>query len=173
MINFRKHLYKILIVALAYLPPLIAEEQPELFTFLTLESLVQNEALSKEKSVQGQLIQIRGFLYKTNDSTLILAAEPNLKSCCIGSASKRHKQLLVSGKEEFPLNQNTATTLQGNLQITPNDTFPFRLENARIIPEKNQSKTMLTLIGFILILMSSAFFIWKRKKTLKQTQPHG
>jgi hypothetical protein len=129
-----------------------AENSPTTCTFFTLDTISD-----------GTLIEIRGFLYQADDSRTILAAEPNLKSCCVGSASKRHKQLLVDGN--FTTNNAFPVTLQGNLSVDFTRPFPFKLQNAVLIAEKESSYGILLLAFSLMILplyvikMSRSFFL--------------
>jgi hypothetical protein len=137
----------------------LEEEQPLLLTFFDLDA-----STYQQNTKTGQLIEIRGFLYEANDSTLILAAEPNLKSCCVGSTSKRNRQLLVKS-DSLETSQTNAITLKGHLIIDPNDTFPFKLENAEIVAIKNQNKTLLLFLSVIAVLSVGTYLWYKRRKS--------
>lgn len=133
-----------------------AEEIIPLINFFSLESTLKEEMLR-----QNQLIQIRGFLYEANDSTLILSAEPHLKTCCIGRETKKYKQLLVSGNLINEATRENAITLQGNLTTDLNHRYPFQLQNASVIKENQLSLVDLgiglTLIFFFLTGIFIAF----------------
>lgn len=104
-------------------------------------------------SLQGQLVQIRGFLYVTTVGARegwILAAEPNLKSCCMGSSTKRGLQLAVNGDlpDQAPA---TVVALQGRLQLSSGTEGPFyALSDASMLPESSS----FGLIGIMLLLMA-------------------
>lgn len=123
--------------------PLFAEEKPITCTFFNLETISS-----------GTSIEIRGFLYEAADTHLILADEPNLKSCCVGSSAKRAKQLHVDGDVHSAVNSSIPVTLQGNLLVDLNDPFPLKIQNAKIVAEKQQSYGMLLLIGTMMVLAS-------------------
>lgn len=129
------------------------EEISTAYTFLDLETHVQN----------GQLIEIRGFLYETEQKQLILAAEPNLKSCCVGSHSKRQKQLLVSGDVKEGISSMSAVTLKGELLVHFGDIFPFRLENASIQVQPDIPYSMLGVLTMILVF-TGIWLILRAKK---------
>ena len=155
LLFFRIFLINLLMPLIVSHQPLCAEEQPLLISFFDLDDTVFSN---------DQLITIRGFLYESPESQLILAAEPNLKTCCVGSASKRQKQLLVTGDIAPALTRSSAVTLQGNLVIALEDNFPFRLENSLIVPQKDQYYLMLGLVGLGLTLLSGGTFFLLRKK---------
>lgn len=158
-----KLLYKFLILLLFCFHPLIAEETMEFFDFFKLEEIAKKERQNPNQINANPYIQIRGFLYETQDSHLILAAEPNLKSCCVGNSSKRDKQLLVTGNISKNNTQATPVTLQGHLVIDNQQAFPFRIENAQIIAETNHSYTTLIGVTSVLVLIC-ALFVFKYKK---------
>ena len=51
-------------------------------------------------SEEGNQIVIRGFLYPRDNKDWVLAKEPNLKSCCVGSPNKAKSQIVLMG--DFP-----------------------------------------------------------------------
>lgn len=145
---------KLVIILTLSTHTLYSIEQPTEINFLNTEEF---------SDLNGQLVAIRGFLYESSESQVILAAEPNLKSCCVGNASKRQKQLLIHGNIH-PTTSNSAITLQGNLIVATGDSFPFRLENAEIAPEKDKCYQALGFVGLGLILLSGGAYYALRKK---------
>lgn len=82
----------------------------------------------------GKEIQIRGFLYQTEDKKLILAALPNLKSCCVGTASQRSQQIVVEG--DIPaqhIGGKLPVLLEGLLEQHPQRDFEWLLLESRMI----------------------------------------
>lgn len=152
-----------LFVFFFYSPFLLAEQQATSYTFFHLETLFHKGVVQKEKIANGEFIEIRGFLYKTEDSGFILAAEPNLRTCCVGSPIRAYKQLCILGNINSTMSQNYAITLRGNLIINFEKDFPFQLENAMVINEKKQSLHMV-LIGSIVAFVCSSAFIWKKRR---------
>lgn len=88
----------------------------------------QLDAMLLETKSIPQKVAIKGFLYKSDSHDIILAAEPNLKSCCIGNSTKRNRQIIVIG--DIPpsfLSQRKPVTLVGVLTIDPSRPFPAQL----------------------------------------------
>jgi hypothetical protein len=54
------------------------------------------EALQEAKV--GEKLELKGFLFQSNDGAWILSKDPDLKSCCIGSAHKRDSQVTLLGE---------------------------------------------------------------------------
>ncbi|HEV8052160.1 MAG TPA: hypothetical protein VGP47_06680 [Parachlamydiaceae bacterium] len=160
----RISLINLLIISIFSLQPLLAEEQVTPINFFNLEDIDQSHKMKKGGIDNGQLITIRGFLYKSPESKVILAAEPDLKSCCVGSTSQRQRQLLVTGDIDHAMNASTAVTLQGNLIVAMRDEFPFKLENSVVVAQDTQCYVMLGLVGLGLILVAGAIFFALRKK---------
>jgi hypothetical protein len=77
-------------------------------------------------------ITIKGFLYKNSNENWILASEPNLKSCCVGSHLKLNSQIIVYG--DLPINPTSrAISIEGKLQITSKDSkYFYSLKEATI-----------------------------------------
>ncbi len=72
-----------------------------------------------ESLQDGTLIQIRGFLYQRPNGTLILASQPDLKSCCTREGSEVKQQLILKEKGNSLLMQQFAVTLEGIFKIDP------------------------------------------------------
>lgn len=135
---------------------LFSEEVPIKCSFFSLESWQ-----SEDKQLAGNLIEIRGFLYESKYG-LILASEPNLKSCCVGGASRREKQLLVENFIDVPRNSAIAVTLKGTLLVDRNHEFPFRLKNVETVEDAGYGKLMLFL-GIALMFMVGLQFILRNR----------
>lgn len=155
LISIRISTFILLISLISFLQPLYSQDQSISINFFNLGEVAQHN---------GQLVTIRGFLYESPEASMVLAAEPNLKSCCVGSASKREKQLLVVGDLDSTDGGGNAVTLQGNLVVAMGDKFPLRLENARVVPQKDQCYWVLGLVGVGLVLLSGATFFFVRKR---------
>ena len=135
--------------------PVFGEQEAIEFSFLELSSGDLDPVRN------GQVIEIRGFLYETVDSQVILAAEPNLKSCCVGSDSKKQKQMLVSGNIFSALDDRSAVTLRGNLDIRQGDKFPYQLSNAIVVEANYQSFEMLAFFG-VFVFLILGYLSWGR-----------
>ncbi|WP_068471294.1 hypothetical protein [Candidatus Protochlamydia phocaeensis] len=67
----------------------LSAQQPETVSF---EQLLDP---AKRAAYQNQFIQIKGFPYQTSGGQWILAAQPNLRSCCIGTQATISNQLFL------------------------------------------------------------------------------
>jgi hypothetical protein len=134
--------------------PLYSKEPPTPIAFLNLDDF---------SHLNGQLVAIRGFLYETPESLMVLAAEPDLKSCCVGSASKRQRQLLVTGNIDRAVAGGGAVTLQGNLVVAIGDDFPYRLEEGEIVAGEDRCYWALGAVGLGMVLLAAGAFFALRK----------
>lgn len=89
-----------------------------LFSTLTLLTapLITFDQLPS-RSFDGEHVQIRGFAYQTSNREWVLSSDPCLKSCCIGSHSKTHEQVRLSG-DFHDLPKGQAIIMEGNLQTS-------------------------------------------------------
>lgn len=101
---------------------------------------------------------IRGFLYEVEDGW-ILAPEPNLRSCCVGSDANREKQVRVEEMEESPSTWK-AVTLSGDLFKDP-ETHISYLQNPKVVQEKGFPFFLVT--GVILGIALIALFFRRRQ----------
>lgn len=106
------------------------------------------------------LVQIRGFSYQTSDGQYILSAEPNLKSCCVGSADKSRQQILLGDSiSTFPGSQ--AIVVRGSLHVHPAEHLGYyTLENVSIVQETGFPWLTLSMAAMTLIC---GYSIIKRK----------
>lgn len=92
------------------------------------------EALKAAK--EGESLAVKGFLFQTKDLRWILSNEPDLRSCCIGSAHKQLSQINLSGdysaykinkplsvRGVFHIEQNGAYSLSAVEVASPS--FPY------------------------------------------------
>lgn len=70
------------------------------------------------KDLSGQEVEVRGFVYESKQGKVVLASQPNLKSCCVGSTKKIRNQIVLLGDlPEIPLQR--AVTVQGYFVTDP------------------------------------------------------
>ena len=117
------------------------------------ELIKQDE--SRIYELNGKEITIRGFLYRTDDSW-ILAAQPNLRSCCVGQGAAAKNQISVVGFTSDIDNRVSAVELKGTFKI--DDRGRYLLENGSIVQDENhQYRNVLFLILGLGLLIATAY----------------
>lgn len=105
-----------------------------------------------------QEVVVRGFLYHTPNGDWVLAAEPNLKSCCQGAGHKVDRQIFVGGDIGQP-EPGRVYSLKGFFSKNPvydtsgNVVQLYHLQNVR------QMATGSYLSPFVLLLICLALAI--------------
>lgn len=132
-------------IFLAWAAPLVGE-------LPFLEVPVQNPTAWDKKEVR-----MRGFLYRDAQGNVVLAREPNLKSCCVAAPHKLSEQVFVQGAlpEKLPKN---AVTLIGRFE---KEEEKFILTGASVLPQSN-SLVLASLVGAFFLLIG--WFIFKPAK---------
>ena len=98
-------------------------------------------------------IAIRGFLYQSNGQ-LILAAEPNLKSCCVANPTSIKRQIVVVGPDFNSVNTLFAVLLQGVLTVDTQN--HFILINANIVEQKHNN--LIWIFVFLIVILLGLYF---------------
>ncbi len=129
---------------------------------LTFDDLVN---IKFESTQNNREVEVRGFLYPTQEGQYVLASEPNLKTCCIGTGKKTTPQLkLIEGKD-LPTTTR-AVTVKGTFSYLLQDGRPvYLLTNPIVVEEEFYS------LGAILILMTGVgivAYLLKRSKDKRQ-----
>lgn len=109
-----------------------------------------------------QQIAIRGFLYQTADKQWILAADPDLKSCCVGASDKARRQIYLEGKLKVPQQTTQAITLQGRFRSSLEGPPYYWLSDVAIVNESPSWGTY-TFIGVIFFAIVLAFLLKKKE----------
>lgn len=126
------------------------------FFFLSMHlSFAQLEKLEKDTIIKD--CRIHGFIYQKDHDTAILANEPNLKSCCVGSVYKIHTQIVCRGLKNIEPS-NSIVIIKGDLCSKGNT---YELLNAQII---TQNRFPYTIVTVIVILASCLIIYIYRKK---------
>lgn len=119
----------------------------------------QQEIHPNEKGI----VTLRGFLYQTPEGVWVLSQEPNLKSCCVGSASKVMNQLYVDGNfPDVPAGQ--VVSLSGVFKVDPKYTNEgkltqyYTLSEAAIQQNEYPYSTILW-VGIAVILLIAVYRI--------------
>ena len=138
-------------------------KSPVVLSFQDLEKAA-NDGEDTISSLHLTPVNIRGFLYTTSDGKTVLASEPNLKSCCVGSRDKRPKQLIIYGDQTLNVRSDVAVTLNGILETNPKGQYLYSLKNASFIDTKSPDFTPFILGGvLILAFLSFCFYLLRRK----------
>jgi len=134
-----------------------------LLLFLTVQlntvplefSLNQPISLEEAQQFDQHPVSVTGFLYTHSSGYQILAHQPNLKSCCIGSKSLAYQQLLVTPSLPESL---AAVQVQGVFSLNSQknaESFPYLIRNAEIKHSSPQAQIriwMVFIIGVLLLI---------------------
>ncbi len=114
---------------------------------LTFDDLADEGKIS---SAQGSQVTMRGFLYAKEEGVWILAATPNLKSCCLGKAKQ---QVMVPGDFADVSNQ-AVVELEGMFSYEP----PFyRINNASLAHSQESGFPLVTILAVCLVFCGIGF----------------
>jgi hypothetical protein len=116
----------------------------------------------------NQKVCIRGFLYRTPEGITYLAAEPDLKTCCVGSQAKISRQIMLVDHEIAFVNDGRVKEIQGRFEVQPlkddNGQWKrlFVLLDARLIESHNNTTLWgIYLVGFLLVMIF-LFYAFRR-----------
>ncbi len=142
--------YLIFLYFLIYFSPLLFGNSTLPFSF--------RQAANREKlkMLQNQNIEIRGFLYRLEDRSLLLASRPNLKSCCLGAALSPHEQMVLHGLKNPP-KTDQAITVRG---IFKHDAIENRMEliQTELVEKTSFGFTYLLIFGGLIFSLLLIFF---------------
>lgn len=114
-------------------------------------------------ALENQLVHVRGFLYRLDDGSWILACQPNLKSCCV-SKQPTNQRLHISGDLGLETPQQVVE-LEGKLRIAFAEQIPmYHLDEARLVKATESSPTPWgTIVGVLLVcFLGFSYRYWLR-----------
>lgn len=96
-------------------------EATEEISFRLLEGWPNSAGQVSQKvgKFSHQKVRIRGFIFKSDSGEWILAAEPNLKSCCVGSRERANQQIVILGEVGEIGMSGQVIDVEGTLVIDP------------------------------------------------------
>ena len=122
---------------------------------------------------QDKRITLRGFPYQSNDGHWILAPQPNLKTCCVGSAHNAHSQVHIRG-DIPPVNLGSVVALTGTLHANPeydgNGHLQALFDLDDIVEvDEDTAKDSISLTLFIGLFLSISVFIFSSRLMKRQS----
>lgn len=130
--------------------------------FLNFEQL--NYPESTVLNLEGKEVAMRGFLYRHLDNRWILAADANLKSCCVGSKDKSARQIILTEDKSstYPdVVLSEVVLIKGNFHITYDNISNkplYWMDNVVLIQENKNGWIVLSVPFFGLVL----FLLWRK-----------
>lgn len=124
----------------------------------------------EQKEYSGEEVQVRGFYYETAEGRHVLASQPNLRSCCVGSRKKVSEQIaLIGDLPAIPLKR--AVTLQGNFSADPTYNEDdeliglYYLKNIKLIDDIDDTKVYSLVAFFVIVFfMIVGVAVYRRRK---------
>lgn len=115
---------------------------------------------------RDQTILIKGFLYRDKNNHWILASEPNLKSCCLGSPQKIKSQIAVFG--DLPMTPPIrAITIQGKLQIADQSANHFYSIRQASVPANTSDHNLYWMETVMVVFFCLASLLFYRTRLPK------
>lgn len=159
--------------------PLSAEKNLSFTSLKGLDGQLEKEAaiqLIKRQlaSFHQQEVEIRGFLYKNAAQNWVLASEPNLKVCCMGTPSKISQQILLFGDAQTA--SAGAITVRGIFLVDPIWDKEgilvqlYRLNDVKIISQTTWPSSSLALAGTGISSICFLYFLSRKKLSTKEAK---
>lgn len=149
-------IFLIVVVSLWFNQGMAAQDDASV-KHLTLDELHHNPSM-----YEHQVIQTRGFAYLSEQNEIILAAQPDLKSCCLNT-STNYPVIVETNSKEFPTD-GRAITLQGTIVVKLRQhttiTAPILTLLNPIIIEETSSFPALLLYVSIFVILTWGIYRW-------------
>jgi len=133
---------------------------PFLLSLILSFSLFEFTSKGKEtlSTYEGEEITLRGFLYQSEQGEMVLAPEPNLRSCCIGQGKKLASQVILKG---FPTQEVSSlpVEIKGLFHIKEGR---YCLDQGELL-KSSRTPFELWPAFLALFLSGGAFFGWKMR----------
>lgn len=119
-------------------------------------------------ALHNQEVKIRGFLYETPEGKWILAAQPNLKTCCLGSQQKLSQQIFIEKSLGSKMDNKVPVNIQGRFLINPiwdnqnKLTQLYQIKEAVILPEKSNRLGVYITMAFMIAACLGAILLLRR-----------
>ncbi len=107
---------------------------------------------------ENSQIELRGFVYAKEDGQHVLAAQPNLRSCCLDHNKNKEIVYLTGGLPNW--NSTRAVTLQGQLS---SQNGVRTLIDAKIVEKKTSYGIIWSL--FLMIIVGLLWLFFQRPRT--------
>lgn len=137
------------------------KESPNVQAIIPI-SLEKSIGLEEAQAYHEQIVQVRGFLYPLESGELILAHQPNLKSCCVGAQSLINQQILVQDKVSTSL---SAIQLKGIFLLDPHYNAKHELTSLYTLKQVEVLSTGLStfsIVSFLLLMIGIGIFFFKK-----------
>lgn len=133
-------------------------------------SLSFQQLVDEKEQIADQEVLIRGFLYKTDNGQWVLASEPNLRTCCVGSSNHVKKQIFLENSYVGAHPNAELVSIQGILRKDPmkdvqgNLIQYYSLQNVTIIENKGQGHLSYLSLLFPLVVLVIIYLIYLKNK---------
>jgi hypothetical protein len=124
------------------------------------------ELADSKTQYNGFEVIVRGFIYQSSDGSVILAKEPNLKSCCVGP--NQRGQIMLSG---FHISKKSQDVIAVRGKLYNERQFGYRMEEGVIVPEFAFPMKTFLLVFFLSILLGILFLYSRNKFNLFKSSP--